>query len=274
MTLPLSALALWLIGPLGGLVGDDAEAAGANDGPAALAPGPAELLAEVTELERRVEAAEAALSALRRVHNALAVQLQRGLDPCVDGAAASLLARTPALGALARDRVQAAQAERARVGVIAEAPTVRALVDGELRMAVEGLHARVEAGGQGYQELVAWQERFLSPWGGCPVTLSVAPGLSQPSPRPPAERTARVAILGVGGGHVCPGGEIADGRALLVLGAACWSPGPCDCAPLPVEPAAVLGPPPTPARPEPPPVVAPAPPPVPPPAGAPPTGGR
>lgn len=52
-----------------------------------------------------------------------------------------------------------------------------------------------------------------------------------------------VALAGIGGGRLCPMDAPADGSVWIApTGRACYSAGPCGCAPEPVEPGAVLGP--------------------------------
>ncbi len=50
-----------------------------------------------------------------------------------------------------------------------------------------------------------------------------------------------IAVIGIGGGMLCPPGEAADGVVVLDGPEGCWAPIRCDCKPRPLLPAAILG---------------------------------
>lgn len=221
---------------------------------ALLAPGPLELLVALDELESRVLGAQAAAVALQRTQNALAEGLasSRTAPPCDDAWTAMLAARSPPLGAGLRDRVQASRAQLDRVRAIEAEPTVAPVVTADLaeRLAVAG--KTVDQLTSAYLGASAWQKVNLGPFlARCKPQLETGPG-----PPPPALPAApiqplQVAVVGVGGGRVCPIDLPAD-NSMVVLTAplACYGVSSCDCLPLPVSPGAVVGP----ARPLPPPL--------------------
>lgn len=215
-----------------------------DPGPA-LAPSPVDLLAAAAELDRRLDGAEAAARALGRVHTALAeAERKAGRPPaCDDPAVVALLPRTAPLGMGVRSWAQSARAQSDRLNTMQQAVTVAALIDAPLAQDLARLRERVSAIERSYAELIQVEQHRIGPIAArCAVPLAPGPGLSVTLPLPAAEKAPLVAILGLGGGLICPAGAPADGQMVLVSGSACYSAGACDCSPLPVAPAAVLGP--------------------------------
>jgi hypothetical protein len=200
-----------------------------------LAPGPVELDLALTEMEARLDRADAAATALVRTHNAIgeALAVSQGRLSC-DAPALALVARTEPLGGGYRDRVQAARAQGQRVIVIAAAPTVSALSDGPVKGRITTALARLAAHERGYAELDAWQKRFVAPIvHRCHPMLGPSAGIGAPD-------SGRVAVV-VMGATLCPEGVKADGFA-LADGPACAAPSAsCECTPEAQAPGAVLG---------------------------------
>lgn len=215
-----------------------------DPGPA-LAPSPVDLLAAAAELGRRLDGAEAAARALGRVHTALAEAERRAGGPpaCDDAVVVALLPRTTPLGAGVRSWAQSARAQSDRVQSMMQSVTVSALIDDPLAQDLAHLRERVSAIERAYAELIQVEQHRVGPLAArCPTPLAPGPGLVVSLPLPAAEREPLVAILGLGGGFLCPVGAPADGQMVLVSGPSCYSAGPCSCSPAPVAPAAVLGP--------------------------------
>ena len=210
----------------------------------ALAPSWPEVQASATVLELRLAEAEAALRALARVHNGVGARLAAGETGCGDALLMGAVARTPALGALARARAQAARAQAARVASGRAASTVAPLVGGAAAAWLDALDARAAGLAEVAAGLEAYEIRFVAPLRArCRPALAVAPGLPDPTPIAPGESRKPVAVVALGPGVVCPAGLPAEGAAVLVRGAACVAPdASCDCTPSPVSPGAVLGP--------------------------------
>jgi len=219
-------------------------ASAADGAVAALAPSWPEVQEAAAQLEARLAESDAALRALARVHNAVGARLAEGAASCADDALMGAVARTPALGALARARGQAARAQAARVATGRAAPTVAPLVVGEAAARLDALEARAAAIAGVYAGLAAYEERFLAPLRArCRPALAPAPGLPDPTPIAPDEARKPVAVVALGPGVVCPAGLPAVGEAVLVRGAACVAAdAACGCTPVPVSPGAVLGP--------------------------------
>jgi hypothetical protein len=212
----------------------------------ALAPGQPDYLHHRRALAERLAEADAVGVALTRVHNSLGGLLSAGLaKPCESERARSLAARTRPLGAAYRDAAQSARAEAARVRTLLQAPTLAPLLQDEDRNAAEGLLQRSAAHARRYLELHAWQERFVEPFlRQCDAKLVPAEGLPGAGPTGPGNEEGPVAVLGLGGGRICPGNYVADGRVLILLSPkACYGGPTCTCEPRPVLPGAVLGPP-------------------------------
>jgi hypothetical protein len=199
-----------------------------------LAPGPKELDDALGELERRLDKADAAATALVRTHNALgeAFASTSGRLAC-DAPAMKYVARTIPLGEGYRDRVQAARAQGERVATIVQAPTVLSLATGPMKTRANAATSRVAAHERSYAELDAWQVRFVVPLERrCHPLLTPDEGLGEPA-------SGWVAFVALVPGRICPGGDVATGFA-VVQGPACMSLSSCACTPVPVAPGAVL----------------------------------
>jgi hypothetical protein len=199
-----------------------------------LAPGPKELDEALTELEARLDRADAAGIALIRTHNALgeALASAQGRLAC-DAPAIKYVARTAPLGDGYRDRVQAARAQGDRVAAIAASPTVLSLATGPVKTRTSAATTRLAAHERSYAELDAWQVRFVLPLvRRCRPTLASDAGLGEVS-------SGRVAVVALAPGRICPGGDAANGFA-LVQGPVCMSLTSCTCTPTLVAPGAVL----------------------------------
>jgi hypothetical protein len=77
----------------------------------------------------------------------------------------------------------------------------------------------------------------------CVREVAAAPGVAEPiSVGRPVEAQG-VAVIGLGGGLLCPGWQAADGRVVVVRGGqACYGVADCSCEPARVLPGAVLAP--------------------------------
>jgi hypothetical protein len=214
--------------------------------PAALAPGPHELDAAVAGMDARVARMEAIETALGRVQGAWAEKLAAGEkpDPCSDPAAASLVARSRALGRAYRDAVQSSRAQLTRLEYLWSAPTVSPLLDDDDLSRGEDLRRIVTEHTLVWLEAAAWQERFVDPTARrCDPDLAVAAGIAYAGAPAITQGPVPVAILALGGATVCPGAEPADGRVVVVpSGKACLGSSDCTCEPVDVLPAEVLGP--------------------------------
>lgn len=126
------------------------------------------------------------------------------------------------------------------------APTVAPLVLPLDRRALLAARERFEAAEATGRTLEAWHRRYIEPTAAaCPAPLRADEG------RPdPLERHDQVAVIGAGGGLLCPGGVPADGSVVLAPGRACVA-ATCDCQPQPVLPGAILVPLPSSAEPRP-----------------------
>lgn len=212
---------------------------------ALIAPGPVELSSATGQLDERLARASAIALAMGRFHATWGELLATGgkPDPCADPAMGSLVARSRAFGAAYRDAIQDARAASDRLAYLHAAVTVAPLLDESDRVAFSRAQAEVAHDVAVYLELSAWQIRFVEPYArGCEVALGQAEGLAWTGPVATTDPRA-VAVLGLGGGYVCPGAAPADGRVVVVDGVACIAGDTaCGCVPLPVLPGAVLTP--------------------------------
>jgi len=215
------------------------------EGASLLVPGPTELTEAVAEATTRVERAEALGHAATRLQNALGERLASARPiSCTDPTAQALLARLTVFAPAWRDAAQSARAQRDRLDRIVAAPTVVPVIDQAMLARIEETSRRTEDQATAYQEFRAWDERYLSREARrCAVDLAASPGLEVGLPVPPDETGRPVAVVGIGGGLVCPLGVPADGTVVLLAdGRGCWAATECDCAPVDQLPAAVLGP--------------------------------
>jgi hypothetical protein len=199
--------------------------------PAELAPGPKLLAQRAAELERAVARAEASAQALRRLHNAAALELEAGRAACEAPVFIDRLARATAMGPPHRDLAQAALVAAARWDRVARSPTLAPLAAGPPPPARAAADALVRDAA----ELQAWDAALLAPWRArCPARVVPAAGLPGPA-------GGLTAVLGVGPGVLCPSGDPLEGHHLVAGGRACAQPaGPCACAPAEVLPGAAI----------------------------------
>jgi hypothetical protein len=211
---------------------------------ALLAPGPQELDAATVEMDARVRRMEAIGTALGRVQNAWGEELAAGEKPhpCDDADDASLVARSRAFGAAYRDAVQSARAQLQRLDRILAAPTILPLLDTRQTAYADGIRALVDQHVRIALESESWQSAHVDPTvKGCPIALDPVNGIAYTG-APSTAHGAAVAIIGVGGGLVCPQAVPADGRVVVTDGVACLGASDCSCEPQRVEVATVIGP--------------------------------
>jgi len=209
-----------------------------------IAPGPLELAAALSGVEARLVRAETVGEAAERLQNQWGALRGAGANaPCETHADASALAaRILVFGPSWRDDVQAVRAELARLEYLVAAPTVVPLLDPETWARVDAARARTAREVAGYSAFAAWHQRyFLTTARGCDLGLGPAAGISNAAPAAPEELDGPVAVIGLGGGVVCPAGAPADGRVVVLPArVACMGASDCTCEPLPVDPGAVL----------------------------------
>src|SRR5919197_6223049 len=154
------------------------------------------------------------------MQNQLAERLKAGLGPCADATGQSLVARTRVLGPALRDAAQSARAEHARVRALHDAPTVAPLLGGPEQSRLDALSERVRAASRRYLVALEWSRRFIPDESECVAALQASPGLPAPDGTPPR---GPVAVVGVGGGRICPGQLKADGVVVLDRPEACYA---------------------------------------------------
>ncbi len=210
--------------------------------PRALAPDHAYFTQALAESEGAVRAVVALGGALARVHNGWAERQARGVPACDDREAVALAARAPVLGAAYRDAVQTVRVRASRLTRLVVSPVLTPLLGARERDRVDAVLRASRDHARAYLEASAWQSAHLHGWATrCKPELAPVGGLVSRATR--SDPDAATAVIGVGGGRVCPVDLPADGRAVVVLGgAACYAPAQCDCTPVQVLPAAVIGP--------------------------------
>lgn len=165
-------------------------------------------------------------------------------DPCEDLDHVSLGWRIERFGAAWREAAQATRAAAARVQRVRAAPMVAPLLDGGWAGRLDGVLGEADRRVGAWREASEWQARYVRPLiQACPVPeLEAAPGVVSDTLLAEGDEAPLVAVLARGDGHVCPGGARADDAVVLLAGdRACWSATlPCNCAPEPVAPGAVL----------------------------------
>lgn len=212
--------------------------------PRALAPDHAFFQATLERAEVATRDVTALASAVTRLHNAWAERQGRGIPACDEGDAADLAARAPVFGAAYRDAVQRARAAASRLTRLVVAPVLTPLISARDRDRADRVLRTTRDHARAYVEASAWQATHVAPWSTrCAPALRPGPGLVSRAPRTSAEQEAATAVVGIGGGRVCPLDVPADGTAVVIIGSsACYGPERCDCAPVPVQPGAVLAP--------------------------------
>lgn len=267
----LGLSAAWVCGALSSFVPID---------PSLLAPGPDTLASRLALAEERISSAEAIGRALARLHNRFAESqgVKRPGGTCAGEELASLALRARVFGRAHRDATQAARAEGRRLRSVLQAPTVVPVLDEAAKRRSDGLLERINRELARWNELRAWHHRFVEPVISTCAARAGAPAWRATEPAPAAgiapsldcaagECPPAVAILALGTGRVCPSGQVAWGRVVIVRGGvacveatggaegradasigepdATAAPRPssgCSCAPAPVLPAAVLAP--------------------------------
>ncbi len=206
-----------------------------------LAPSPLDFERILDETSALCERAEAIDAAVARVQNAAAQSWSITSSKTPDA-----LAVEPILLRDHRDAVQSLRASSERLERISEAPTVAPVVIGARGERVKQLLERTRLLVRRYAEMLAWHERYVRPalarLEGSPA-LSPRAGWPLPRVRASDDPLPRTAVIGIGGGLVCPDGLRADGSTVLLKGEiACYGESDCSCVPVPVAPGAVLGP--------------------------------
>ena len=216
--------------------------------PALAAPKVSETASGVNILHNRLAVADALATALFRVQNNLAILRSRStqVPGCDHAEAIDLALRAESLGPALRDATQAARAQADRVGLLLAAPTVQPLLDAALHYRATTLLDHSDELQLSYLEAAAWQARYAkSLTRRCDAELKPADGLrAEPTWTVSTgdSSTGLVAVIALAGGWVCPGGFPGVGRPVIVRSTACYGDVDCDCTPVPVLPAAVLGP--------------------------------
>jgi hypothetical protein len=216
-----------------------------NQAARSLAPGQPDWVEHRRALEAKLSEVEALQTAVARIHNTLAAFLAAPQGrPCDSEQGRSLVARSRLFGAAYRDAAQSARAEAGRARALLTAPTVAPLLQEGDRSDTEALLQRSQRSVRSYLEAIAWQNRFVEPLlARCQAKLGPAEGLPGAGPVAGTD-AAPVAVVGVGGGRICPGNFPADGRVVILRSAkACYGGSTCACEARPVLPGAVLGPP-------------------------------
>lgn len=179
-------------------------------------------------------------SVTARIQNLLTERITTRQLRC-DEETASLIARERHLGHAYRDLLQAWRVEVMRLQEERQSPTVFPLVLDQDQERLQELVASLNQQLSFWGSLTTWQQTRIEPWVAvCPAALRPAEGLGpwrtwDGAPEP-------VVVIGVGVGRICPNDVLADGAVVLVEeGKACWAERQCDCTPVPVGDAAVLG---------------------------------
>jgi hypothetical protein len=220
-----------------------AEPVPAPDPGAWVAPGPAELAAAVGELEVRLDRAEAIGRAAERLQNAWASDLAAGdKRPCEDAEERSIAARILMFAPSWRDAAQATRAQGDRVRALLASPTVAPLIDPTTHDRISALEARSGVEVAAWLEFAAWHDRWFAPSArGCAAEVAAAAGLPAQNVAAPGESEPATAIIGLGGGTLCPDGLPADGTVQVVSRPlVCIGKADCTCDPIPVAAGAVL----------------------------------
>ncbi len=202
-------------------------------------------LAETTSAHDEAAAIGAALS---RVQNALgqrwATTSTKTHAPIEEPLAE--LALEPVLLRDHRDAIQSLRAASERLERISEAPTVAPIVFGARSDRVKRLLAATRTLVRTHIEMAAWHGRFVAPrWLRLksPPELRAGPGWPALAPLAADDQKPKVAVVGIGGGTICPDGVPANGTTVVLRNeAACYGGRDCTCIARPVFPGAVLGP--------------------------------
>ena len=244
--------------------------------PSILAPGLVQANEAIDRLEHLTDEADAIATAIFRVQNefgeqraAMAAAAARPPAPAAKGQPAApkppagpdcktpwlldLGARSREFGRAFRDAVQSTRVQGRRVENLTVEQTVQPLLDPETNHRVLKLLAHVDNLVRSYPEAASWQERYVEPLlKGCDPALVPSAGIPDAAPAAAKDfddaaptsggKPRLIAIIAFGGGWLCPGAVPAAG-VMLVSGEICYSASEsCDCEPVAVSPATVLGP--------------------------------
>lgn len=232
-----TTLAMWLLWTLAALAG-----------PADLAPSPRDVTEALVAQHRVTERARALATATFRVHNALGARFASG-GTCADPEVAALASAGETFGAGWRDALQSARAVQPILEERAAAPVVAPLLPAFVAAEIGALRDALARDAARYAEAAAWQATYVGPR--CDAALAPSPG-----PAGPPVVSGPVAVIVLEGATLCRTGDARTGEAgtgEAGTGAALVAPrpfgcvvatgAPCDCAPAPLVPGAVLGPP-------------------------------
>jgi hypothetical protein len=218
-------------------------------GPGAeLAPGAPELIEAQSELGIRLRAARSVGQAVLRLQGAWTqVPVDANTKKtCAQADRIELGWRIERFGAAWREAVQAARAQSALLAELSKEPTLLPLLNASRSQEITELIADVERESVIFLEASAWEAQYIRPLiAQCPYQEArLMPGMDSEQLLAADEDSLPVAILALGSGYICPGGQRADGAVVLARsGRACWSVTPdCSCEIRPVLPGAVLGP--------------------------------
>ncbi len=199
-----------------------------------VAPTPAEARAQRVAAREALERAQAIGQAALLLQNALGAERARSerLAVCSEPGVTSLVARMRAFGAAWRDAVQLARVE------VSRAEDMAARTGGSVSDLVEQVGRETQRAAEGD----AWHRRYVeSAFVECGPKLAAWPGIEVPGVPGAGEARLGIAVIGLGGGSLCPDYLPADGRVVVLTGnVACVSRSACDCEPQPVDPGAVL----------------------------------
>lgn len=203
-----------------------------------LLPPPTSLHVRLVRARKELARAQAMATALVRIHNRWAELLATHTAPtsCEANPHLPLLRRSPLLLEAWRDAAQSARAEWARLERLAADRALQSVWTEDDRNELEHLRTEIAEQAPAWMEARAWQEQLVTPTlQRCPGAPTAGPGLG--------EMQQPVAVLGVGGGWICPG-DIPAQQVVVVLDdpRACWGELDCACLAEPVLPGAVLGP--------------------------------
>lgn len=211
--------------------------------PAIFAPGVEQVRQHLTATQNLVSRSEAIGKAVSRLHNRWSERLIHAVPTCGDSEAMDLAARTVPFGIAYRDAVQSARAEASRLARLLESPTITPILSPTDRQLAERLLRAIRDQARVYAETSAWQALHIEPIiRKCAPQISGGPGFPLEVPQGSGEPQERIAIIGIGGGFLCPGDHPADGNVVVIEGGrACYGASACDCVLERVFPAAILG---------------------------------
>jgi hypothetical protein len=213
--------------------------------PAVFAPGLDQIRSNLTATQSLMNRCDAIGVAVTRIQNRFAEKHATSAQPpsCIDLEIRSLAARSHPFGVAYRDAVQSARAQAVRLERLLRSPTVLPLLGKQDLQAAERMLKQVRDHARKYDEISSWHTMYVEPYlRRCGPTLEPSAGVPSSALVAEGERTDRAAIIAMGGGKVCPSGQPADGRVVIVEAQlACYSEHACECTPERVLPGAVIG---------------------------------